>query len=294
MNTSTQPYYVESGNITPGRLALGVGVIVLASLILAYVYSLIIYHSPSVYLNAVVCICFGALLGLASNAAGRVAHVRSLAWRVIFGILAALLGYIFHWVAYLPLVLSDGMINPLFYLRNLAMLSHPEQSIDMIKLINLVGIWEIFGISNSGATGGIIWLVEAAIIVVLGIFSAYSAKVHPYSEAQSTFYKKYNFTGNFNIGSAALLTKAILDSGFAAFENLEPAGDRIWFTFHLYFLEGEKKQYLDVYKTDTVPDDNGKEEQETNLVIDNLALETEVARQLKDNYPNFQDKLSLF
>jgi hypothetical protein len=150
MTTKNHPYYVESGNINPGRLALGLLFIAGVSFVLAYIYSLIMYYSPLVYINGLVCAGFGLFLGLMANTAGRIAHVRSLWWRIGFGLVAGVLGYVLHWVAYIPLVLSDGIANPVFYVQNLSMLGYPGETVSMIELINSVGIWEIFGVSNSG------------------------------------------------------------------------------------------------------------------------------------------------
>ncbi|MEM9834885.1 MAG: hypothetical protein AAF828_00200 [Bacteroidota bacterium] len=296
MTHSNLPYYQESGNITPSRLLLGIAFIIAISIILAYVYGLIMYYSPLVYINAIICGAFGFILGLAANFAGRLAHLRSLSWRIGFGVAAGILGYLFHWSAYLPAVFNEGGVGPDIYLANAAMWTNPVNAFSSIQLLNTFGVWEIFGIANSGAFGAVVWLIEAAIIIGVPTYLAWGAKVHPYSESQGKYYDKYDVPDGYvgSIASPVSFIQAVQEDGFAPFEALEPPKPRLQYTFSVYFLEGENHHYLDVNRVTVVTGDDGKVNTETNLVIDNLTLTTETAKRVISELKAKKSALSMF
>ncbi|MEM7572603.1 MAG: hypothetical protein AAF433_06875 [Bacteroidota bacterium] len=279
MSISTpSAYYEESGSITPARLSLGLLLIVTIAIVFGYIYALIMYFSPLVYINALVCIGMGLLLGFTANFAGRVAHLRSTAWRIGFAAFAGLLAYLCHWCAYLPMVFNDGL-SPAAYLSTLSGLFNPGGLWVGAKFLNTLGVWEIASMPNTGFFGQLIWLVEAVIIIGLPVYFAWRAKVHPYSEQQQRFYQQYLVPVPYFIPSPSLFVKAIQEEGFAAFSQLEEPRANLFHLINLYYLQGENRHYLDVTKVSI--SNSGKEQKTTEtVVVDNLAIDTTTAKQI--------------
>jgi len=296
MSLEKDAFYQESGHITPSRLALGVGVIIASAIILAYAYGLIIYFSPLVYINAIICAGFGFALGYIANIAGRLAHLRSLAWRIGFGVLAGLLGYLFHWCAYIPALMEEGGAGPLAFIENLSMIFRPAELFGFVSLINSVGAWEIFGLSNAGAFGVIVWLIEMGIIIVIPILMTSGAKIHPYSETQGRFYDKHDVEDSYSgsVSSPASFAQAVVKEGFAPFEQLTPPDPRVQYKFSLYYLNGENRHYLDVNRVVHSVNNDGKAKTTITTVIDNLGIDTATAQRIRTDLKAKKSNLSIF
>ena len=163
----------------------------------------------------------------------------------------------------------------------------------MAKLLNVMGVWEIRSIPNTGFFGQVVWLAEALIIIGIPVYFAWKAKVHPYSEKQGRYYSLYAVPAPYTIPSPALFVQAIQEKGFGAFELLEEPRAQLFHMINLYYLEGENRHYLDVTKVSVSR--TGKEQKTTQtVVIDNLAIDTSTAKQMMSELgAQLQSELSL-
>jgi len=263
------------------RLPFGLLSSVIVAVVLAYLYGLLMYFSPIVYLNVLICIGFGLALGFSAGFAAHLAHARSGRWRVGFAGLIALLAFLFHWCGYITIVLNDGQLGPIAYLNSLGMIFYPQDLFATVRLLNTLGVWEIAGIPNSGTFGWIIWLVEMIIILAVPIYVALNLRIQPYSELLGRFYKGYTLKEGFGgpVGSPTTFAQAVQERGFQPFTELEAPRPNLYYTFKLYFLEGENKHYLDINRVTISSTGSGKTSDR--VVVNQLQINKSTALRIK-------------
>ncbi len=274
------PTYTPTNAVSPARLLLGFIGVVVGALILAYIYALIIYWSPIVYLNLIVCGVFGFALLLMSNAIADFAHVRARKWRVLLALTAGILGWYFHWCAYIPSVFNEGIASVGEYF---GFILSPGSVFAGLELFNELGVWSIGSMSNTGTFGKVVWGIEALLIIGIPLLLSGASKVVPYSETYRKFYPKYVVPHVYHaLVPPVELAQTLLDEGVGAFAKLltEPQGNKVT-RFELYQLEGETTHYLDIVETTVTQDSDGKEKTSDRVVVDNLALSTERANAIR-------------
>jgi len=171
-------YYQHSGkySISGALYALVVGSVIACSL--AFVYAYIIVYSPLVYINLLVTLGFGALLGYACAKLLKQKKVRSDRVAVGIAFLVTTVAYYYSWVVWMWALFrrADGEIPG--FPEFVGMLLQPWVVWDLMTRINAEGVWTIGRGSKDPVSGialTIVWVIEAAIIYGLALFAAYGA-----------------------------------------------------------------------------------------------------------------------
>lgn len=158
--------YKHSGRVPPLGLVIGLGVGLLASLALVYPYDYGIIHIPSVKLRIFCTVIFGFMVGVAAGWGLALGKVRNTRVAGIAGILTALAALYVSWGAWLILVLDEPTsLLPRLLLRPWAMWQ-------LLQAVNVDGTWGSGGSATKGVELWIIWILEAATILLLGLLGA--------------------------------------------------------------------------------------------------------------------------
>jgi hypothetical protein len=187
-------YYKHSGKFSLGGAiyALVVGSAIMC--FCAFVYAYIILYSPLVYINLLVTLGFGAIVGYACATLLKRKKVRSDAVAVGIAFLVTSVAYYYSWVAWIWALLrrNEGEIPG--FADFIFLLFQPWLVWNMLGEINAQGVWTI-GRSGKDPVSGIaltlVWLVEAAIIYGLALFASYNAMdEEPFCETCEEWGKK--------------------------------------------------------------------------------------------------------
>ncbi|MGI4884569.1 MAG: hypothetical protein ACRYFR_06380 [Janthinobacterium lividum] len=201
-------YYQPSNKMPLGGAVLFLLGGAAAAAVLALVYVYAIWYIPFIYVNFVLCLGFGLLLGAGLAGLARAGKLRSP--RGVGGLAAAvgLVAVYLEWGAYLTLFFGTEAPAPgapstaahLFSTSGLhvastsfspglfaTILSHPAGMWNAMRQINETGTWSLRGATPSGLLLWAIWLVEALVIVGGAYLLAATQAHEPFSEATNAW-----------------------------------------------------------------------------------------------------------
>jgi phage FluMu protein Com len=163
-------YYTPSGEVPLlGALgALGGGL--LGGIVLAFVYSYLVYYIPIVYLNVLCTLGYAAGLGFGAALIMRWGKVRNTAAATGLALLPTLASYYVSWAVWVSLIVSSDEQS----VSALELARQPALLLELIVRINEVGAWTMFKATFAGIPLWIVWGIEALIILVGSPIAAYS------------------------------------------------------------------------------------------------------------------------
>ncbi|MDR0782977.1 MAG: hypothetical protein LBE83_04370 [Propionibacteriaceae bacterium] len=289
-------YYKPSGKVSPLFFLLFLLIIAIALPILSVVYSHLIYYIPFIYLNLLVTIGAGAVIGATMLWARKAGKARNRGVVAIFTLLAAIAFEYLQWCAYIPIVIAEALEEGFDIVTRLwdtlDLLVTPSAVYEWAVLINENGIW---GLSKGTAVTGAlllgVWIAEFLIITVAAIIVGQIGAGDPFSEAGGKWYKQSKDTA-----------QACLPADFDAMKARLEAGD-ISELYHLVrtgivdsssFLKIEFYEppasvqsapyYLSVNHV-TVTIKQGKENENSNTIVGHLGVDRTTVEALRAPQP---------
>ena len=146
-------YYKESGAISASAIASTLALGLVAAALLGFIYGIVTYFIPFIYLNAILAFFFGLGLGLALAMVARWTKIRNRAAFIAISTVVGLGGVYFAWVAWIYAITEFEML-----------LWNPLEILEIQQLIMMTGAWEIFGQTMQGMPLMLVWLIEAVLI----------------------------------------------------------------------------------------------------------------------------------
>jgi len=162
MNSDTYQFYRHSGKFSPHGLALALIVPIAAGFLLGYVYAYLIKWIPFIYLNIFITAGYGGVIGFLAGWMLRVGKVRNNALAGICGLLAGLAGLYLGW---------NGHVHA--YFEDAPVLCQPGEILKGMGYLYAHGSWTLKGEPVTGVILGIVWGVEALMIVGLSTLMTY-------------------------------------------------------------------------------------------------------------------------
>ena len=147
-------YYVESGQVNPVGALTFLGLGALAALGLGAAYAYLSFYIPLVYVNLIIAGGFGFALGWVAAKIAKMAKVRNASVLLGGGFLIGLLGLYFAWVFWIHAFSEFSMLS-----------FNPGDIFNIMQLLGITGVWEIFGSTPTGGMLYLIWALEAIIII---------------------------------------------------------------------------------------------------------------------------------
>jgi hypothetical protein len=278
------PYYQPSHKMPlAGILALLVGGVI-AALPLALVYIYAVWYIPFVYINFFLCLGFGLVLGAVLAMLARLGKLRS-PWAV--GILALLVGLVavyLQWGVYLTLIFNsettgtgtNADTTTSFSLNLFGnILAHPAAMWVAMQKINETGTWSLKGSTPSGIFLGIIWVIEAVIILGGAYLLAKAQASEPFSETSNEWATEETLAHPLTFAQDAAATRTALESG--QFHHLTPHTSAVaedpFARLKLHSAPNDHNcRYLTLENVTTTLDKKGKPSQSTTTVVQHLAI----------------------
>lgn len=160
-------YYTHSGKYSAPGLLTGLGIAMVAAIVLAFVYAYSIVYIPIVgYVTFILSAGFGALVGVAAAKGLELGKVRSVGVSIVVVLVAAVIGYYVSWAAWLHALLNKADVEVGF----VEIITSPGDMWAAIQAINEAGSWTLKGFTPTGGVLWGLWALEAVIILGLGVF----------------------------------------------------------------------------------------------------------------------------
>ncbi|GAB3635297.1 hypothetical protein GCM10027422_08870 [Hymenobacter arcticus] len=278
------PYYQPSNKMPPaGILALLAGGVA-AALVLALVYIYAVWYIPFVYINFILCLGFGLLLGAALALLVRLGKLRSPG---AVGGLALLVGFVavyLEWSVYLTLLLNsettgtgkEADTSTSFSASLFAdVITHPAAMWSAMRQVNETGTWSLKGSTPSGLFLGVIWVIEAVMILGGVYLMARAQATEPFSETSNEWADEETLPHPIGYAQDIETTRTALESG--QFHHLTPHTSAVaedpFARLSLHSAPNDPNcRYLSLHNVTTTLDKKGKASQSTATVVQHLAI----------------------
>ena len=289
-------YYQPSNKMPlPGSVLLLLGG-ALAAAALAFVYVYAIWYIPFIYINFLLCLGFGLVLGAALMQLARLGRLRS-PWGV--GGLALLVGLVavyVEWAVYLTLLLNTEADGPgpaadthTSFSASLfrSLLVQPGRMVEVLREINETGTWSLKSLTPSGIFLALIWLAEAVTIVGGACWLARSQAEQPFSETTDTWADEEVLAHPVGYAHDAAATRTTLETGHfqALTPHLTEAAEEQFARLKLHCAADDHAcQYLTLENVTKALDKKGKPTQSTTVVVRHLAISRAAYQDLKKRF----------
>ena len=169
--------------------------------ILALIYSYAIWYIPIPYINFFITVGFGFGIGWAvQKLAIDFGKVRNNTVAYTLGFLGALVGLYLSWAIWIDLVINAGetygtdrigiSVSNIQFFQALELALQPGVLFELMGQIMDVGVWGFKNTIVSGWFLGVIWIIEAIIIVVMGTIVPASKSGEPFCELNQNWFKE--------------------------------------------------------------------------------------------------------
>lgn len=207
-------YYQRSGRMGALGLPLMLGFGVGSGALLGVPYAYAVHYCPLLYINFLITMAFGFVIGMAVNIGARQGKVRNLGMVMLAGLISGLAAEYVSWVGYVHAVTKDS-----------TWAWSPSELQSYIEVINAQGVWSIKSSTPTGYVLGAVWLVEAGILAGMAVWLPRSGiGSAPFNEQTGTWADTTTTYGPFRLkGELHTLTSRLEAGDTAAINELEPA-----------------------------------------------------------------------
>ncbi|BDD11228.1 hypothetical protein FUAX_36600 [Fulvitalea axinellae] len=286
-------YYQESGKVDAfrfGLVAVGGAIVVL---VLAYVYAVAAFKIPFPYVNLFLTIGFGLILGVLVRVAGRFGHFRARRSRLVYALGLGFLACYLQWCASFALLAGDYFLGGGFpgFGEYLAMVVRPEV-FSILPDLYAYGVWTVFGIPINGALQGLVWTIEAGIIIGLPLVPVFRVAIYPFSERLGEWYPKFTLSPDFaSVAGSAELVEALRTDTVEAIGQMGLGTGWRHTKVHVFYSKDEDSQYITLERV--FVEDRGAGKTEKDVVINNLQVSKATAEALMEQFEGSRERLEV-
>lgn len=252
---------------------------------LSFLYAPAAIHIPFIFLNLLVWILFAALAGIGVMASVKACKVRNPGVAALLGGIVGLCTLYIQWAVYCAFLF--GFSFDLFF----TFLTHPALLVDAMTSIAEHGTWSIgrFTSAHSQNVSGIflwiVWLVEAAGIILFPVFISKNIASALFSESQNRWLDKDAQTTEREAykGSAQDLKAQLLNKNFSSLMELTPSATSGAKTKIKICSSGSPNEnYLSVSFSKPAPTKKKPDNMDEEEIIENMILGDVEYKKVKD------------
>ena len=193
--------YKPSGKVAPAFFVYFLVLLLIGIPILSVAYIYLIFYIPLIYVNIIVTLACGAVLGFLVGHAAKLGKARNPLLVMLFAFLAMLLLKYVQWAIYVPLIFANvyEVFDWNFFERLVEtgyLILDPRALWFGVEIINEIGVWAI-GDSSAPVNGVMLWIVwagEFLIMLVTAIAVAAIRPRTPFSEEHGAWYTEMSDT----------------------------------------------------------------------------------------------------
>ncbi len=282
-------YYEHSGKYSIGGLVVGLLAGVIGGAILGYLYAYVILYIPLAgVITFILAAGFGGLVGFVAVYPLKWQKVRNTGLMFAGTALVALKSLYFAWATWVYAFLRRSEVD-----ADLAsIVVQPWVLWELIGRINEVGAWSIRSLEPKGTFLGVLWLLEAGIIVVVAfLVAAWQIRDEPYCENCSAWCKGEENVAVLAKGEEADVKSHAESKNFGLFEKLGgvPADAMEWLRLDLHLCPQCKQTGTLTVKAVTKSiDKQGKASTSDTDIVDKLIVTSSdvyAIRELGQKFP---------
>lgn len=287
MFKSTSLYYEESGKVPPigPIIALLMGISTAIALSFAYAYA--ISFIPFIYLNFILTGFFGVAVGAMTAMGGGIGKIRNEKVVIGLAVFSALIACYMSWV-----------VTVYVWFDSDAYLFNPADLLSIIQLVAQEGVWTLKGTTPTGGALYAVWGIEAAAIIgasYFGALGAYSAE--PFCEKCNQWTKVVELTDRLeHPEDFEAFLKGLESKNYAVLTELRNTKSSEAVKMKVDLLDCSscsQVHYLRITLSVRGFDDDGKEETEETLLINNLFLDGKTHQELMDWTKKIDEKSTI-
>lgn len=275
-------YYRHSGRAPLGALILALALGIAVTVPAAILYAIAVLYIPIIYLNIVLGLGLGAVMGGVPAKLARIGRVRNNARAYAVVLIVALAGFYIAWVAWLWFTLQKSHIAA----QPMKLLMHPAAIWQLAQIINVHGTWTLgdhTGDPVGGITLWVVWIAEAAILIGSSlVFAKKALASDPFCENCAQWCGRPRRLGVSPSRDVRELTTQLEAGNFDSIKPLSatpPA--RQWLAFYHHTCPTcAQLNTLTVKTVHLVKNKKGRDTMNVKTVIDKLLLHPGEAEQL--------------
>ena len=293
----TNHYYQPSNRFSVGGVLLLLCVGILAAGLLAFIYVYAVWYIPFIYINFLLTLVFGFLLGVVLAQLVRTGKLRNPALVTGLATGVALAACYVQWALYLTLVLNTTSVESLGRRASVAhtsfsadvmmsILLHPGSIVEAMSELASSGSWSLMGVTPSGIFLYLIWLVEAAIIVVAAVMLARIQSTEPFSETANEWAEEEELPVLIAHINDPAATKMSLEAGdFSALRPASEDAEKMFARLKLHCAPNDTDcAFLSLENVKVSFDDKGKKSEATTNVVEYLRVSAQRCQELRSSY----------
>jgi len=284
-------YYRPSGKFSASFFLYVLLIVVVAIPIVSVVYIYLSYYLPIVYLNILVTIGCGTVMGILMGFAAGLGKVRSPVLVLISTIAVMCIAKYVQWTVYIPLIFSTsyqvlGITLGERFLTSFYLLAEPGTVIELAGVINAVGAWSVGkgGTTVSGVSLLAVWIMEFVAMTGAACMASKEKPKFPFCEETKAWYDKIPNKVETGIPDNFEGMKADIENGRYA-ELVQFAKTAKKNETHLLSLlfykppSSEQPYYLQINQVRL----SGGKKKEGKILLKYIAVDGESVREITDN-----------
>lgn len=275
-------FYHHSGRFSAIGLLLGFIATSLVGSALAVIYAYGIRYIPFVYINVLLTLGFGLVLGLLAGRFVVQFKIRNATLAYAMTFLAVLVSYYLAWVAWIAAHLRGGDMQ----VSMLRLAQHPRIVWELIKMFNEHGTWSI-GRNSSELVSGvfltIVWIAEAAMIFGAALLVLRTRLKMPFCEACEHWCEERKAVAAVGAEARDSLRQRLTDKDWTSLEEAGPQEPHIgtWCSLDLHTCPHcGQTNTLTLNAVTMTTDRKGESKTATHTLIDRLLLTVDETRSL--------------
>jgi hypothetical protein len=285
-------YYVAPKTVNIGLLLFYSILFFPVGIILAFIYSYLIWYIPIPYFNFFITAGFGVILSFILPI--KLSKCTNSNFAIGFALIFALVSHYFSWAVWMDLFLNQGNVIEIDHAKSpvssivpsssnldqiIFLLKNPSVLFNYMSLIAKEGYFTIFYYQPKGFVLYAIWVIEMLMIIFLAVFTSNSRSNEPFSVKNNKWYPSFEYELDFITDTDKLLQE--LENNETTYlislKNKEP--DSNYSEFKLWYLENDQS-YLSVKNKVRKVDEKGKIDFEEIEITNYLKVDDSVVKLL--------------
>ncbi|GAB5557423.1 MAG: hypothetical protein SchgKO_16360 [Schleiferiaceae bacterium] len=262
---------------------------VLLALIVSYTYSLLTFFVPIIYLNFLICMGTGLLMGTLFKLGARPFHNRNPKRQRLQALVISLLMWYFQWVAFVQFLTIGEFPSPQEWVSGIFFFGLPQNVMLVLTDMYEFGYWSVGDVMIKQWGLLVVWGIELLMLVGIPVLMMVRTKSLPYSETQNQWFPKYTLRKNFKSTGALLqLEKDLAENPLLALQELGAGSAAMHIKVHVFSLPHETVHYISVDRIRIEGQGRGKRNVET--AIPHLEISSSQASKVLENFDHKRER----
>jgi hypothetical protein len=287
-------YYKPSGKISLPSIIICILAVLVATPVLALIYTYAVWYIPFVYINFFITLGAGFALFMLITILTNKFKSRSKIFDITISIIAAALLIYTNWAVWVDLVLNSGetygienhigiTVSDSSMSRVFSLMLNPNELLQYATIINEYGTWGIKGGTVSGIFLLIIWIIEAGILFGFAPFLVLFKESEPFCETGNEWAEKKEVNHTFKyIANEEEMKRNLENKKYESVLNLEIKEDAELnhAKMYIFYAKASALFYLSLKNFTGKLDKENKVSYSEKFIVENIEIPQEIGLKL--------------